>query len=72
MRSPIYLGDGLYAEDQGYQIRLYASNGLTTTNEVFLDQSMLQKLNNWIDMPQRYHVRSEEDELGEGSRGLNR
>lgn len=48
-KEPIYLGDGLYAEDQGYQIRLYASNGLTTTNEVFLDQSMLQKLNNWVE-----------------------
>ncbi len=47
MRSPIYLGDGLYAEDQGYQIRLYASNGLEATDEVFLDREMLEKLNKW-------------------------
>lgn len=46
-KEPIYLGDGLYAEDQGYQIRLYASNGLETTNEVYLDREMLAKLNKW-------------------------
>jgi hypothetical protein len=32
-----YLGDGLYATFDGYQIRLFASNGLETTNEVFLE-----------------------------------
>jgi hypothetical protein len=32
-----YLGDGLYASFDGFQIRLYASNGVSVTNEVFLD-----------------------------------
>jgi hypothetical protein len=27
MREPQYLGDGLYVEDEGYQYRLFASNG---------------------------------------------
>jgi len=36
---PVYLGDELYAEFDGYQIRLYASNGVRITNEVFLESS---------------------------------
>ena len=47
MKDPIYLGDGLYAEDSGYNIRLYASNGVTATEEVFLDREMLKKLVDW-------------------------
>lgn len=41
---PIYLGDGLFVEDQGYQFRLFASDGIQTTNEVWLDRSMISKL----------------------------
>jgi len=48
MRDPIYLGDGLYAEeDHPGRMRLYASNGITVTNEVFLDGDMLAQLNAW-------------------------
>lgn len=43
-RPAIYLGDGLYAEHQGHQVRLYASNGITATDQVFLDREMLTKL----------------------------
>lgn len=45
LKPPTYLGDGLYAEDQGWQIRLFAANGITVTNEVFLDREMLAVLN---------------------------
>lgn len=48
MRPPAYLGDGLYAEHQGYQVRLYAFNGITTTDEVFLDREMLARLNEYM------------------------
>lgn len=34
---PVYLGGGLYAEFDGWQITLYASNGVIRTNEVFLE-----------------------------------
>lgn len=47
LKDKIYLGDGLYAEDQGYQYRLYADNGVVVYNEVFLDQEMLDKLVKW-------------------------
>lgn len=48
MKPAIYLGDGLYVEDQGYQIRLYASNGITVTAEVFLDREMLAGLMKYV------------------------
>jgi hypothetical protein len=37
-----YLGDGLYASDEGFQFRLWASNGRETTNEVYLEDGALQ------------------------------
>ena len=37
-----YLGDGLYAEFDGFQFRLYASNGIRVTNEVFLDELVVR------------------------------
>lgn len=43
-----YLGDGLYAEDREYDVRVYADNGLTVYNEVFLDDQMLSRLVEWI------------------------
>jgi hypothetical protein len=36
-----HLGDGLYASCDGWQIELYAHNGLRKTNRVFLDYSTL-------------------------------
>lgn len=38
LEREVYLGDGLYASYDGYQFRLYASNGMQVTNEVFLDR----------------------------------
>ena len=40
-----YLGDGLYVSYDGYHYRLYASDGISTSNEVFLDAGVL---NNFI------------------------
>ena len=37
----VYLGDGLYAAFDGYQIELYASNGRDKTNQVYLDSHVL-------------------------------
>jgi hypothetical protein len=34
----IYLGDGLYLEDQGFQFRLFTPQG----NEVFMDETVLE------------------------------
>jgi len=37
-----YLGDGLYVEFDGWQFRLYASDGVRVTNEVFLDELVVR------------------------------
>lgn len=49
-RQPIYLGDGLYAEEGSWpgEACVYASNGLTRTNQVYLDAEMLQSLYEWF------------------------
>ena len=40
-QDDVYLGDGLYASFDGYQIELYASNGIQKTNQVYLDPHVL-------------------------------
>jgi hypothetical protein len=42
LQKPVYLGDGLYAGFDGWQIRLAAHNGVATTNEVFLEPEVLK------------------------------
>ena len=32
--EPVYLGDGLYADFDGFLIELYSSNGMMKTNQV--------------------------------------
>jgi hypothetical protein len=39
--SVTYLGDGLYAQFDGYQFEVYASNGIAKTNRVFFDPDTL-------------------------------
>jgi len=39
--EPVYLGDGLYASFDGYQIELYAHNGIRKTSSVYLDGQVL-------------------------------
>ena len=43
-----YLGDGLYVSFDGYQVRLYASNGMETTNEVYLDPHVLDAFTSYL------------------------
>lgn len=43
-----YLGDGLYASYDGWQIELYASDGIRKTNSVYLEPSVLTKFQVWV------------------------
>jgi len=45
-----YLGDGLYvtAEDWG-QVELFTHNGLGKTNQVFLEPSVLEAFERWLE-----------------------
>jgi len=36
-----YLGDGLYVEFEGYQYKLYTSDGERITNVIYLDPDVL-------------------------------
>lgn len=48
MDSAHYLGDGLYCSYDGFQYRLYATNGIAVDNEVFLEPMVLQAFFNVI------------------------
>jgi hypothetical protein len=37
----MYLGDGLYADYDGFQVEVYASNSIKATNRVFFDPEVL-------------------------------
>jgi hypothetical protein len=37
----VYLGDGLYAQFDGYQVEVYSSNGIHKTIVVFMDRNTL-------------------------------
>jgi hypothetical protein len=43
-----YLGDGLYVEDHGWQVELFAHNGIAKTNSVFLEPSTLEAFLVWL------------------------
>lgn len=42
-----YLGDGLYVGFDGYHIVLWTSDGINTTNKVFLDQDVSVAFAKW-------------------------
>lgn len=45
-----YLGDGLYADFDGYQILLAANNGITDTDVVYLEPEVLKKFFTYIEL----------------------
>ena len=47
MNTEIYLGDGLYASFDGYQIKLSTPRN-NAEHEVYLDPVMLAALNEWF------------------------
>lgn len=51
----VYLGDGLYADFDGYQVRLYATNYVEQVSEVFLDSDVLTKFLKYIDELKKEH-----------------
>jgi hypothetical protein len=49
MRNKTYLGDAVYAEFDGYQIKLTTSEGAEDTNEIYLEPSVVNCLIKFID-----------------------
>lgn len=47
-KNPCYLGDGVYASFDGFQIWLETSDGLEITNKVALDPTVLDCLMEYL------------------------
>jgi len=45
-----YLGDGLYAEADGYHLRLTAENGVSVQNIVYLEDFVLRALLEYLNL----------------------
>ena len=46
--EPKYLGDGLYVEDHGHQLRLFCERGPGEIHEVYLDMYVLDSFLTYI------------------------
>jgi hypothetical protein len=44
-----YLGDGVYADFDGYQIKLTAENGISATDTIYLEPAVLEALNRYVE-----------------------
>lgn len=44
-----YLGDGVYAEFDGYQVWLTTENGIETTNKIALDERVYVNLRQYVE-----------------------
>lgn len=40
----VYLGDSVYANFDGFHVRLFTDNGMGPKNEIFLEDQVLNKL----------------------------
>lgn len=43
-----YLGDGVYVDNDGYQLILTAENGITATNTIYLEPIVAENLISYI------------------------
>lgn len=48
-RTKVYLGDGAYAEFDGYGIMLTAENGITATDSIYLEPDIYATLTRFVD-----------------------
>lgn len=48
-KKDTYLGDGLYASYDGWQIEIYASNGREKTNRVYLEPAVLKAFLDYVE-----------------------
>ena len=46
--NPKYLGDGVYASFDGYHVWLETSDGLSITNKIALEPSVIEWLNEYV------------------------
>ena len=44
-----YLGDGVYADDDGYMLHLYLDNGNRKTDEIFLEDDVFAAMLRFVE-----------------------
>jgi len=44
MSEPIYLGDGVYLVDEGYQLKVYTGDAVIGSNVIYLDPHVAKAL----------------------------
>lgn len=44
MSEPEYLGDSVYAQNDGYQIELFTFDGLNVSNKIYLEPQVIKRL----------------------------
>jgi hypothetical protein len=57
--SKIYLGDGVYAEFDGYHIVLTTENGIETTNTIYLEPPVVRGLEEFIKGTNKSRIRDD-------------
>lgn len=48
MKEKVYLGDGVYAQNDGFGIILTTENGICATNTIYLEPDLITKLYDYI------------------------
>lgn len=48
MKEKVYLGDGVYAQNDGFGIILTTEDGVRVTDEIYLEPSVYQALVNYV------------------------
>ena len=48
MNTKEYLGDGVYIENEGYQLKLTTENGIATTNTIYMEEAVVMALESYI------------------------
>lgn len=58
MKDSTYLGDSVYAQDDGHMVRLVTWNGYPDDprNEIFLESSVIQSLMNFIEQKRNVKI----------------
>jgi len=60
-----YLGDSVYVEDEGFQLRLYTDNGMGPRNEIYLEyDAAFLALLRWVQRVKHCKIEVTEDPEG--------
>jgi len=58
-----YIGDGVYADNDGYGIVLTTENGISTTNRIVLEPEVYANLEKWVKILHYFSGAKAEDEI---------